>query len=266
MTKNVLVKIEYDGTFFHGWQRQPGERTVQGELERVFSILCAEPIELAATGRTDRGVHAICQCATFKGDFAIPINRMKEAANSLLADRKNAAGAAIGDVRVLSVEEVHEDFHARFSCKGKTYRYSIDMGEPCTFMRNYTYYVKDSLNLDAMKAAAKIMVGTHDFKCFEAAGGNPRETTVRTIYDISISKDGNSVIIDVTGDGFLYNMVRIISGTLIDVGRGKIEPNFVSHIIESGDRKKAGHTAPPYGLYLKEIYFTDEFKEKGKLK
>ena len=261
MEKNVLIKIEYDGSAFHGWQRQPGLRTVQGELEMVLSQLCGQSIEVAGTGRTDRGVHAMAQCATFKGDFGIPVENIPKAANAMLSDRKNTAGTAIGDVRILSAKQVDSDFHARFSCKGKTYSYRICTGEPHVFRRNYVYYVKDRLDLDRMKRAAAYIVGTHDFKCFEAAGGNPRETTVRTIYDVKIYMEEGDLVIDVTGDGFLYNMVRIIAGTLVDIGRGKMDPDFVKMIIQQGKRSLAGHTAPPYGLYMKEIYFSDDFKE-----
>lgn len=282
MVRNLLLKIKYDGTDFCGWQRQPDVPTVQGEVERVLSVLCAQDIEINGTSRTDAGVHALGQQASFLGEFAIPTENILRAANNLLEP----------SVQIAEVKEVPLGFHARFDSKGKTYIYKIrNERAKDPFLRNYRYFVDRKLDFEAMKKAAEFIKGTHDFKCFQAAGGEEKETTVRTISDIvlrckdvvisnknTISHIGDEtdenfvsgkdysifderwfeptdIEIEVTGDGFLYNMVRIIVGTLVDVGLGKIEPEDLEKIIEAKDRAKAGHTAPPQGLYLKEIYY-----------
>lgn len=261
--KNILLTMEYDGTSFSGWQRQPGKRTVQGELERALSIVCKCPVQLNGTSRTDAGVHALGQKASFKGDFGIPTERIPIAANNLLAGGMNAMGK-VGDLRILSAEEMPENFHARFDAKGKKYIYKIlNCQELKIFSRNQYYHIKKELNLDAMKRAASFIVGTHDFKCFQAAGGEEKRTTVRTIYGISIEEGITEVglrtiQLEVKGDGFLYNMVRIITGTLVEVGLGKLEPEALLYIMEAKDRREAGHTAPPQGLYLAKIYYNLE--------
>lgn len=271
--KNILLTIEYDGTNFSGWQRQPGQRTVQGELERVLSTLCAQPISLHGTSRTDAGVHALGQRASFQADFAIPVANLQMAANHLLSSSpagvRSLGKGAPGDLRIKKVEEVAPSFHARFDAWGKTYRYRIRNSQvPDIFARNYCYIVPQRLDLAAMNRAAEDVVGRHDFKCFQAAGGKELESTVRTIYRIEVKEEGpnsqglmaedRGITIEVTGDGFLYNMVRILTGTLVEVGLGKKLPEAMSEILASQDRQKAGHTAPPQGLYLKEIYYREE--------
>lgn len=255
MERNVLLTIEYDGSGFHGWQRQPEVRTVQGELERVLTRVCGVPIDINGTSRTDAGVHALGQRASFKGDFGIPTDRLMLAANNLLAGGMNSQ-RGVGDVRIIAAEEVPDDFHARFSSRGKMYRYIIrNCPDVDIFQRNYCYQVRKPLDIEAMTKAAAYIEGTHDFKCFQAAGGQEKETTVRTIHSLNIRCESGNVIIEVSGDGFLYNMVRIIVGTLTEVGLGKKRPEDVRNIIESRDRQKAGHTAPAEGLYLVEIYY-----------
>jgi tRNA pseudouridine38-40 synthase len=254
--RNILLKIEYDGTDFSGWQRQPQPhiRTVQGELETVLSRLCGQAVQIDGTGRTDAGVHALGQCATFSGDFRIPADRLMKAANDILAESRLKGGP----IRIVSAEEVSVDFHARFSAVGKTYVYRIYNGENMpVFLRNYRYNVKKQLDTSEMKRAAEAFVGTHDFEAFMAMGSNPQETTVRTIFGlhIDVCEENHEINISVTGDGFLYNMVRIIAGTLADIGLGKINAEDVRDIIDSCNRQKAGHTAPPQGLYMAEVYF-----------
>jgi len=283
--RNILMKIEYDGTGFSGWQRQPGKRTVQGELERVLSILCAQEITIDGTGRTDAGVHALGQCATFSGEFGIPTERLMTAANDLLAKNRMVGG----DVRITSVKEVPSWFHARFSAKGKRYVYRICCAPGMSvFLRNYMYHVKTPLDTGAMKRALRAFEGTHDFAGFMAAGSNLRGSTVRTIYRAELAvlpklsehnipiisrgcmeasaegfegraSDGQPCDIEISlqGDGFLYNMVRIIAGTLVDVGAGRISADYMPEIIDSCDRSRAGHTAPPQGLYMAEVYFQE---------
>ena len=255
MERNLLLTIEYDGSEFSGWQRQPERRTVQGELERVLTKVCGVPVQINGTSRTDAGVHALGQRASFKLNSGIPTDKVKLAANNILAGGKNLA-SQVGDVRIIDIEEKDEAFHARFDSKGKMYRYVIYNGDDQNiFRRKYCYQVATPLDVDAMAEASKHIVGTHDFACFQSAGGQERETTVRTVYSLNVFRDGKDVVIEIAGDGFLYNMVRIIAGTLVEVGLGKRKPEDLISIIESTDRKKAGHKAPAEGLYLVEVYY-----------
>lgn len=258
MEKNILLTIEYDGTCFSGWQRQPQVLTAQGKLEEALSRLLGKPITVDGTSRTDAGVHALGQRASFKGDFGIPVANMKRALNDMLSAGETYRGKP-APLRVLEVEEVPMDFHARFNCKGKKYRYIINTGEQVDiFRRNYCYQLGKKLDVEAMRSALRHINGTHDFKAFQASGGTPRETTVRTIFGTSIEERDGQVIFEVAGDGFLYNMVRIMVGTLIEVGLGKIQGEQLEEIIASGHRQQAGFTAPAEGLYLVEIYYSDE--------
>lgn len=259
MERNILLTIEYDGTGFSGWQRQPGVRTVQGELEKVLSHLCRQTIQLNGTSRTDAGVHALGQRASFRGEFGIPAERLSIAANNLLA-AGCGSGYCCGDIRITAAEEVPLNFHARFNSRGKTYRYIVRHGcEPEVFQKNYCCHIRQKLDTEAMKKAAAFIEGTHDFACFQASGGTPRETTVRTIYSLCVrDTDPCELHIEVTGDGFLYNMVRIIAGTLIEVGQGRKMPEDIPIILKSADRSRAGHTAPPQGLFLMEIFYDEE--------
>ena len=255
MNRNVLITVEYDGTGFHGWQKQPGLRTVQGTLEDVLSRICRQEIHIDGVSRTDAGVHALGQRASFHGDYGIPVDRIPRAVNDLLSEPGKA-----GDLRILRAEEVPEDFHARFNAIGKKYRYLIrNQKEMPVFLRNYRYHVKEPLDVDAMALAAEHMTGTHDFACFQAAGGTPRETTVRTIWSLTVTRlQTEDISIEVSGDGFLYNMVRIITGTLVEAGQGKISPEDIDAMIAAKDRQLAGHTAPPQGLYLAEVYYEEQ--------
>lgn len=255
MERNLLLTIEYDGTGFSGWQRQPGRRTVQGDLEEALSAVCGQQIRVDGTSRTDAGVHAYGQRASFKGEFGIPTDRLALAVNHRLAGGMRGK-IATGPIRVTQVKEMPMNFHARFDARGKTYIYKIRNSENMdVFKRNYCYEIPKPLDFEAMELAAQQIVGTHDFECFQAAGGTERETTVRTIYRLELMRTGKDIDIRVTGDGFLYNMVRIITGTLVEVGQGKIHPMAIDSIIQSKDRQNAGHTAPPQGLYLGEIYY-----------
>lgn len=279
MEKNVLLTIAYDGSRFHGWQKQPSAVTVQGHLETVMSRLFDREILLSGTSRTDAGVHALGQRASFKADLGIPTEKMALVINNALCAAEDAGGYAKAPVRIVEAVEMPADFHARFNCKSKEYIYRIIHGIgsgqsqenvdlSLVFDRNYVYHVKEKLDVEAMKKAAKLLEGTQDFKSFEAAGSNPRETTVRTIMKAEVM-DVNSIVGDmagsdagmgeiefhVRGDGFLYNMVRIITGTLVEVGQGKRSPEEIKDIIEAKDRTRAGHTAPPNGLYLAEVFY-----------
>jgi len=263
--RNILLTIEYDGTDFCGWQRQPDKRSVQGELERALTTICGTEIQLNGTSRTDAGVHAYGQRATFSGEFGIPTEKIVYAANNSLYGGMNSQ--TVGDVRILSAEEVDPEFHARFNSVGKKYVYKIrNCEEDDIFKRNYFYQVRRPLDITKMKEAAKFIVGSHDFACFQSAGSDWKKSTQRTVHKLDVKcreylendKFCRDVEIEIVGDGFLYNMVRIITGTLVDVGTGKIHPVAVPHIIESKDRQNAGHTAPPQGLYLVEVYFDED--------
>lgn len=243
--RKILLKIQYDGTAFHGWQRQPNLLTCQGEIERVISILCNRDIKVLGTSRTDRGVHALGQIASFSGEFSIPTENIKRAGNRLLHPA----------IQILEVQDVCLDFHPMLWTESKTYRYEIvNTKYKNPLYRNFVYYVDKSLDVSKMRAAISHIVGKRDFKSFQAAGGEVVESTVRTINFIEIDQEGDKISIEINGDGFLYKMVRNIVGTLVDVGCGKFQPEDVANIIEACDRKMAGHTAEPQGLYLKEIF------------
>lgn len=264
MIKNILLTIEYDGTYFSGWQRQPHQRTVQGELEKTLGEILGGEIKLNGTSRTDAGVHARGQRASFKGELPIPTKNLAKVINNRLT-KKYSLKNSLADLRVTCAEEVPLDFHARFNAKGKTYIYQVrNATEPNLFQRNYCYEVSKTLDLDAMKMAANHLWGTHDFKCFQAQGGQIKESTTRSIYQFQIFEEAfvgrektNDKLITmvVTGDGFLYNMVRIMVGTLIDIGIGRLRGHDIPAILQSRDRSYAGHTAPPQGLYLDKVYF-----------
>lgn len=255
MERNVLLTIEYDGSNFSGWQRQPGKRTVQGVLEEGLSRFCNTKITINGTSRTDSGVHALGQRASFKGDFSIPLDRLKLALNNYFSGGLNSS-EQLADVRIIECVQVDEDFHARFNAVAKTYRYLIHNSKNVDiFRRKYAYNVSDKLDISAMKSAAKKIVGTHDFKGFQSSGGNERLTTVRTVYSLKVFTDNDNVIVEITGDGFLYNMVRNIVGTLVEIGLGKRKIEDIDYILESLDRNNAGHKAPACGLYLVEVYY-----------
>lgn len=257
MDKNILLKIAYDGAGFHGWQRQPDKPTVQGHLETVLSRLFKTGILLNGTSRTDAGVHALGQQASFKADVNIPVEKLARVVNNALCGCEKGS-FAISPVRIVEAEEKPPEFHARFDARGKTYIYKIRNTQTIDiFQRNYVYHVAEPLDTDAMRQAAKLLAGTHDFKSFEASGSTPRESTVRTIYRLELLQKEDLLELHVTGDGFLYNMVRILTGTLVDVGRGRICPEQMTEILDAKDRQTAGHTAPPFGLYLAKVYYEE---------
>ena len=272
MERNVLLTIAYDGSTFHGWQKQPGARTVQGYLEQTMTRLFDREILLSGTSRTDAGVHAYGQRASFKANLGIPTEKIALVVNNALCAREGnengRGGFAKSPVRILKAEEMPPDFHARYSSKGKKYIYKIcaGVGETLTdetqqslvFERNYVYHLTERLDVSAMNEAAKCFEGEHDFKSFEASGGNPRETGVRRMFAAGVTEtagDLQRIEFSIEGEGFLYNMVRIMTGTLVEVGQGKRRPEEIETIIEAGDRQAAGHTAPPNGLYLAEVFY-----------
>lgn len=243
--RNIMLKIEYDGTNFCGWQKQPKGRTVENELQKAIEAIVKEDIKLIGCSRTDAGVHAKEYVVTFRTKSSIPDIKFKDAVNTKLPN----------DIVIIKSEEVQGDFHPRYHTKGKTYCYTIlNTLIPKAIGRNYCYHVKKDLDLDKINEACKYFIGTHDFKAFRSLGGSVK-TTIRTIWNIQIDRNGNEIKIYVSGDGFLYNMVRIIVGTLIMVGKNKIQPSDIDNIIQEGDRKKAGECVPAQGLCLEKIFY-----------
>lgn len=244
--KNYKLIIQYDGTGYHGWQSQDNAVTVQDILEKALSKLmnCEKP-NVVGCGRTDSGVHAKKYVCNFKGETSIPLEKFPLALNTFLPD----------DIVCSHCEEVSDDFNSRYSATKKTYSYYIKNSKiPDAFTKRYAWHYRYDLDLDKMKEAAKAFLGTHDFIGF-AASGFTVKTTVRTIYALEIEQKGDMISIDITGDGFLYNMVRIIAGTLVFVGSGKIDARDMPEIIASKDRTRAGITAPAEGLFLSEVYY-----------
>ena len=243
--RNIKLKIEYDGKDFNGWQKQPNKPNIQGEIERAIYNITKEEVDLIGSGRTDAGVHALGQVANFKTNSNIPIEKLALAINSQLKK----------SIIIKKAEEVDERFHSRYNAKHKTYRYIIN-NSPCgtAIYRNLEYCFPIKLDVAKMQEAAKYFEGEHDFKAFKSSGTSAKNS-VRTIYNASVKQEGEKIIIELTGNGFLYNMVRIISGTLLDVGLQKIKPEEIKNIIEEKDRQKAGKTLPAHGLYLVEVKY-----------
>jgi len=252
MNRNIKITIEYDGTNYGGWQRQTNSPSIQEELEKGLFKLTGQKIVVQGAGRTDSGVHARGQVANFHTDSSIPPHRFSLALNAVLPR----------DIRVVESKEVAPEFHARFCAKARHYKYSMFIG-PCGLAigRQYHYHIPVELDIESMKKAVEFFKGTHDFNAFQAAG-RISKTTVRTIYDAKLTWQQPYLYFDIIGNGFLYNMVRIIVGTLIYVGKGKIPYKRVEDILKIGDRKLAGPTAPPHGLCLEKVYYeekTDDF-------
>ena len=243
--RNIKLTIEYDGKDFNGWQKQPNKLNIQGTIEQAITKITGETVELNASGRTDAGVHAIGQVANFKTNSNIPIEKFPIAINTNLKK----------SIRIKSAEEVDEKFHSRLSCKRKTYRYIINNSEiESAIYRNLEYHISNKLDVSKMQKAAKFLEGEHDFKAFKASGTSSK-SSVRTIYEANVYKIENKIYIELTGNGFLYNMVRIIAGTLIEVGLNKIEPEYILDIIKEEKRELAGRTLPPQGLYLLKVEY-----------
>ena len=244
--RNIKLVIEYDGRGFNGWQKQPNKLNIQGEIENAIFQITGEKVDLIASGRTDAGVHSLGQTANFKTNSNIPIEKMAIAINSKLKR----------SIRIQNAEEVEERFHSRYSVKSKRYRYTINNSEfGSAIYRDMEYHFPIKLDIDKMKKAAKYFEGEHDFKAFKASGTSSK-SSVRKIYKAEVIKaENNRIYIELTGNGFLYNMVRIIAGTLVDVGTGKILPAEIPEIIEAGERIRAGKTLPPNGLCLMEVIY-----------
>ena len=228
-----------------GWQKQPNKLNIQGTIEQAIKSITGEDVELIASGRTDAGVHALGQVANFKTESQIPIEKFAIAINSRVKK----------SIVIKKAEEVDERFHSRLNCKKKTYRYVINnSAEGTAIYRNLETHIPQKLNVKKMEQAVKYFEGEHDFKAFKASGTSSK-SSVRTIYEAKVYQKEERIYIELTGNGFLYNMVRIIAGTLVEVGMGKIEPERVKEIIELGKRENAGKTLPPNGLYLLNVIY-----------
>lgn len=242
----VKCIVSYDGTHFSGYQVQPNKRTVQSEIEAVLTKLHkGQLVKVQASGRTDANVHAVGQVIHFDTTLTIPLEKWPYALNSLLPN----------DIVILEAEYVSDHFHSRFNARKKQYRYKISTQKiPNVFKRDYTYHFPYALDIGSMKKACHHLCGTHDFTSFCVAKTEV-EDKVRTIYSIEFIEEGADLILCFTGNGFLYNMVRILTGTLLEVGQGKKTPDQIPSILKGKDRSLSGKTAPGHGLYLWEVYY-----------
>lgn len=246
MKRNIKIVVAYDGTRYNGWQKQGNtENTIQGKLERVLSSFLEEDIELHGSGRTDAGVHAKAQVANFHTSSTASLEDISTAFTMYLPN----------DIAVYHMEEVPYRFHSRLNATAKTYYYRIwNSHIPNVFEHRFLYEVEQPLNVEVMREAAKKLEGTHDFKSF-CSNKRTKKSTVRTIFSIEIEQDQEEIVLKFNGDGFLYNMVRILTGTLIEVGLGKRKPEEMEAIIEAKNREEAGFTAPAQGLCLKSVSY-----------
>ena len=243
------LTLAYDGTAYHGWQVQPQQRTIQGTIEQAILKLTGQAVRVTASGRTDAGVHALGQVASFSAECRLTLGELQTALSALLPD----------DIAVLGVEEVPAGFHPIRDARWKCYRYVIHNGPiRDVFARRYAWHIVQALDASAMQRAATALVGTHDFSSFETAGA-PRETSVRTVTRLEVrgedAKPGQ-IIIEIVADGFLYNMVRAIVGTLVEVGRGAEAESWPAEVLAACDRSAGGPTAPPQGLYLVYVVYS----------
>ena len=246
--RNLKVMTAYRGTEYHGFQRQSNAVTVQEVLEKHLSKGLNEPVTITGCSRTDTGVHANQFCFNVRTNSNI----------SCLGFTRGVNGELPDDISILSCEEAPLDFHARFDCKGKEYIYKIHCSESKNpFAADLMFHYRRKFDIEAAKKAAEYFVGTHDFSSFCADCTN-LSTAVRTIYSFKIENSGDSVIMLVKGNGFLYNMIRIIAGTLIDVSEKRIAPDDIPVILAAKDRLKAGRTAMPHGLYLNRVFYSED--------
>jgi tRNA pseudouridine38-40 synthase len=252
----LKMTVAYDGTDFSGFQRQPGCRTVQDTLENAFARIAGHPVQVTASGRTDAGVHARGQMIHWDTDSPLPVERWLKAVNPRLPK----------DVIIRSVERVSENFHARKDACWKWYRYRWDTRPvPDLFVRRYATHWPRALDLDAMAQAAHHLTGTHDFTSFSAARAQVSHR-VRSLFSCRVGGECPGVVtLDVVGDGFLYNMVRIIAGTLMDVGQGKLAPDQIPAVLAARDRSAAGRTLPPEGLTLESVHYQPFSEEEFRL-
>lgn len=243
--RHIKLVIGYDGTDFHGFQRQKGLRTVQGELERTLTTLLGHSVSVKAAGRTDTGVHAEGQVVSFWTSCPIPVERLPLALNSLLP----------ADIVAKKAVRVSPDFHPRFDATSRVYRYLIDNRPvPSALLRRYAWHIPEPLDVEAMKQAAQFLVGVHDFASFHASGSD-LGSTVREMKRVTVVRRGGVVAITMEANAFLYHMARIVVGTLVEIGLGRRHPDEMRAILEARDRSVAGKTAPPHGLCLVQVKY-----------
>ena len=244
---NIRIWLKYDGTDFHGYQIQKNGITIQETLEKAIGKITGTKTPVTGCSRTDAGVHAYMYAANFHSDTKVPLDKLPIALNTALPET----------IRVYKAEYVADDFHATFSAIRKTYEYTIDTNEIADpFLKRYAWHYNYAVDIERMKEGASYLLGKHDFSAFMAAGGQAK-TMVRTVENIEITEKDKVITVKITADGFLYNMVRIIVGTLVYCGGGKLEPSDVLKIRESKDRKEGGITAPPSGLKLISVVYED---------
>lgn len=250
--RNIKLTLSYDGTDFHGWQVQPDKPSIQGALAQALERLTGERLLPQGSGRTDAGVHALAQVATFQASSSIPLDNLRKALNGSLPDT----------IRILLVEEAPPDFHARHCAKVKTYRYRIFRGEVCPpFLARYVTHHPYPLHLGAMEAAAESIIGEHDFTSFAAvdpdksSGSRAPVSNFRTVFESRWAQDKEELIYTVRGNGFLHHMVRNLVGTFLLVGKGSLVADDISPILAAKDRSASGPTAPPQGLYLVNVEY-----------
>ena len=243
--RNIALRLAYDGTNYHGWQVQKKDVTVAETLENALTKICEHPVKVVGCGRTDAGVHALRYCANFKTDCSIPTDRIPLAVNALLPY----------DIAATAAVEAPEDFNAILSCIKKEYTYKIHnsrIRDP--FMTNRSCYFPSVLDVERMKRAAKFFEGTHDFRAVRSVGTETK-TTVRTVFWCQLEAEGDMISMRICADGFLYNMVRAIMGTVVYAGLGKLEPEAIPDLLLGCDRTLAGPTMPPQGLYMSRIWY-----------
>lgn len=244
--RNIRLLLQYEGTRYQGWQRQSSsDNTIQGKLETLLGKMCGEPIELAASGRTDAGVHAAGQVANFHTNSDMAAEEMLAYCNRYLPE----------DIAVVEVSEAAPRFHSRLNACGKCYCYRVINSDiPNVFWRRYALEVPEVLDLDAMKQAASLLLGEHDFKSFTSAKKG-KKSTVRRIDEISINPEGDLLTFTFVGNGFLHHMIRILMGTLLEVGMGKRTPGSMTEILEALNRENAGPLVPAKGLMLMKVFY-----------
>ena len=244
--KNIKLEIEFDGTNYHGWQSQINAVTVQDVVEDAIKTLTGEYCALTGASRTDAGVHALGFAANFKTESSIPPGRFSYALNGILPE----------DISVKSSMEVEDSFHARYSARAKLYKYLIyNHSQPSALLRKRAWHVSGVLDSESMKQAIKHFLGTHCFTSFKSSGSSAK-SDVRTIQKVELACEEDIIKFEIQGDGFLYNMIRILAGTLKEVGTGKLRPDEMKEIILSCNRDRAGLTAPPHGLYLVKVIYS----------
>ena len=243
--RNIKLTIEYDGSAYHGWQIQPGLRTIQGVMREKIAQITQADVNLIGAGRTDAGVHALGQVANFKTENMIACETLQRGLNGLLAP----------DIVITAAKEVGEEFHARFSAHSKVYEYRIlNQPYPSAIGRRYAWFIHRKLDIVAMQGCATTLIGSHDFSSFRASGDESRHS-IREVFRLEIERSGNFLTMTIEANAFLREMVRSIVGTLVDVGYGKTSSQEFLEIFQARDRRRAGMTAPAHGLFLVEVKY-----------